>query len=304
MNEENLFQNNADKENLLRLLLKRQSIDERAYAIVRELVRPLVSEGGNLTLDTAREMFNRTMQLSEYAPADFPGYEKQNYINSMITRLTACMCIDELSHNKHHLSDFLPASPPVQGGVIAYLKNQLADKAYKSFSKHVQSARVAYPTDFNGVCEAVYYEKADYCILPIENSNDGRLNGFYNLIEKYELFICLCTDVYSPDASAYTKFALCQKSHSPFSIHKRECDYYAELLITPDVENSLSGILFCADFLNVKTIKTECMPAMYSENDYNMYVTFCGKERDLYRLLMFFALQQVRYSYIGIYTCI
>lgn len=301
MNEEFFLQTNADRQNLLRLLNKRQSVDERIFATLRELMRPFATAGSDMPLDTAREIFNNILSVSASEECELSVCEKQNTINDITLRLMACICIDELSHGKHRLFDVMPTTPPMHGGVIACLKTPYTDKSLKAFSRHIASPRVTYHSDFNSVCEAVYDEKANYCILPIESSDNGRLNGFYHLIEKYELFICLCTDIYSNDDGAYTKFALCRKTHAPFSAHKRDGEYFAEILISPDGETSISDILFCADFLNIKTVKTECMPAIYSENDYNMYATFCGKERELYRLFMFFALQQIRYSYIGIY---
>ena len=226
-------------------------------------------------------------------------------MNRKLLRLTACSVLDDLMTGKRRLCDFLSEDKnAINGGNVAYLKNTLTDKVYKLFSKNLASAQSVYMADFNSVCEAVYDGKADYCILPIENSTDGRLGGFYSLISKYELFVCLGADTLSNDGNVRTRFALCKKNASIFQAHKKNSPYYAELIVTPSDENTMSDILFYADFFGVRTVKTDCTPTPYSDGEYNMYVTFSAEEKKLVKLFMFFAIEQIRYSAVGIYTVI
>jgi len=78
-----------------------------------------------------------------------------------------------------------------------YLRNPLTDKAYESFSKRFTPLRAAYSHDFKSSCEDVYYDRADSCILPLENSYDGLLMPFRNMLIKYELKLAAVTNITS-----------------------------------------------------------------------------------------------------------
>lgn len=292
-----------NSENLLRLLIKKQSAEERIYAVVREMMDTL-SFGESIKKEEFAYVFDKCLDVT-FPDADYPEYEKTADINKKLLRLTACSVLDDVAPGKRKISDFLPEEKNISsGGKVSYLKNTLSDKAYKLFSKYIDTSESIFAPDFNSACEAVYDGKADYCILPIENSTDGRLGGFYNLISKYELFVCLGADIMSNDGNVRTRFALCKKNTSVFQYHKREKSLYAELVVSPDFENTMSDILFYADFFGVQTVKTDCTPALYSDGEYNMYVTFSADEKKLVKLFLFFALEQIRYSAVGIYTVI
>ena len=295
--------NTIDKENYLRLELKRQSIEERMYAVLREMLAPL-SRADNILSQQAREIFNKTLDVN-IPKADFPEYGMYERINSKLTYLTACSVLDEITPGKRKISDFLQSSvSDIDTGNIACFKNITFDKAYKALSKYVPSSDITYYADFNSVCEAVYDGKADFCILPIENSSDGRLGGFYNLISKYELFICLASDVSSNDENAKTRFALCGKNAEPITAYKKETERLCRALYRHDGENTISDIMFYSDFFGIKTIKADCIPSPYSDGEYDVHVPVFAKESELVRLFLLFFLKQIRYSVFGIYALV
>ncbi len=290
-----------DTENYLRLELKRQSTEERMYAVLRELLAPFSRADGILSQQT-KEQFNKIFDVN-IPKADFPEYRMFEKTNKMLTYLTACSVLDEITPGKRKISDFLqPLSFELDTGNIACFKNPAFDKAYRSLSKYVPSSNITYYADFNSVCEAVYDGKADFCILPIENSTDGRLGGFYNLISKYELFICLASDVLSNDENVKTRFALCGKNTEPLTPYKKEAERYAELYIRYDGENTISDIMFYSDFFGIKTVKVDCIPSQYSDGEYDVHITAFAKESELVRLFILFFMKQIRYSVFGIYT--
>ena len=302
-NNGNAFIRKAENENLLRLLLKKQSIDERIYAVVREAMRSL-SHSENIKREDFSHIFEECLDIV-LPEADFPEYEKTICVNKKLLRLTACSVLDDVAPGKRKISDFFSDDRSIHsGGTVSYLKNTLSDKAYKQFLKYLDSAECTFAADFNSACEAVYDGKADYCILPIENSTDGRLGGFYNLISKYELFVCLSTDVMSNDGSVRTRFALCKKNTALFQHSKKDQTRYAELIVRTNADNTMGDVLFYADFFDVRTVKTDCAPSLYSDGEYDMYVTFAAEESKLVKLFLFFTLEQIRYSAVGIYTVI
>ena len=105
MNEEKNYSNNTERENLRRLIVKKQSVDERMYAVIRELIRPIAAIDG-ITADEATSLFFSTLELLPTEEADYPIYEKNNSVTERTVRLTACVCFDELTGKKRKISDY------------------------------------------------------------------------------------------------------------------------------------------------------------------------------------------------------
>lgn len=79
------------------------------------------------------------------------------------------------------------------GGDVAYCKNALTDDSFARFSRSLREIRPKRASSFEESCEIVYSARADFCILPVENSRDGLLSGFRRMIDRYELYVCgLC----------------------------------------------------------------------------------------------------------------
>ena len=72
---------------------------------------------------------------------------------------------------------------------VVYFRTPVSDKAYSLFSKEFKGIGAMYAADFKTVCEDVYYDRADACILPLESSEDGLIMSFRHLMLKYELTI-------------------------------------------------------------------------------------------------------------------
>ncbi|MGM9634724.1 MAG: hypothetical protein ACI3YE_01075 [Candidatus Avispirillum sp.] len=67
-------------------------------------------------------------------------------------------------------------------------------------------------SDFRSVCEAVFYEKCDCCILPVYGTDDGFFPTFFKLIKAYELKICRVCTVEKPSSDAEIRYALLTRS--------------------------------------------------------------------------------------------
>lgn len=75
-------------------------------------------------------------------------------------------------------------------GVITYVKNITADKAYDAFSSCFDETRVLYSRNFDECCEQVARKNADYCILPLSSLESGELYSVKKQIDMRELKIC------------------------------------------------------------------------------------------------------------------
>ena len=78
---------------------------------------------------------------------------------------------------------------------VAYVSSTPADRAYLKFSDMIDGCRALELFSFEETCKEVYNGLCEYCILPVEHSENGRLHSFLRLILKYGLKIVAVTDI-------------------------------------------------------------------------------------------------------------
>lgn len=191
-------------------------------------------------------------------------------------------------------AEYTGSEPYTPKECIAYLKNSLADSAYDMFAAEFSDPSVLYASDFESVCEAVYDEKAGYCILPIESSSDGRLAGFYGLIDKYELKIALCCRVLSRDGESSTAFVLCSRFPR---VEKLTGTRLLEVQIRHDGA-LLRRLLNVASMYGLETCRCETLPSPDGNVD---SVQFSGEDSGVCDLLYWLFLTGARYTLLGVY---
>ena len=194
-------------------------------------------------------------------------------------------------------------------GRVAYQRNIFADEAYLHFSPHIQEPKAAYFGSFAGVCEQVYNGLCEYCILPLENSQDGKLLRFYGLIQKYELKIVLTCDVTASDQRHVTTFGLCKRSlqipsQAPHSGHRSAC---FEFIFWQDSDDypGLCDVLSAAQACSLRLIRTDCLPRSDDEimvgASYPFNISLDIENGDLRTFLLFLALDAPFCLPLGIY---
>lgn len=229
--------------------------------------------------------------------------ENKKYVSSVCAKIKNCdklLYVDALDE-KNICGVLTDTKEDFDVNTIVYLKNPLTDIAYNSFCKIITDARVLYKESFADVCEEVYYSRAPYCILPLENYEDGRLTGFVNMIRKYELKIVLTCNVENANGKI-TKFALLKREltviECPKSFKEEE---YLEIGFNFGQDVGLYEILEAAKYFGYKLNKVDSLPIYYSEKEYYFDVVFSGKG-DIKRLIYWLELEMPRYEILGIYT--
>lgn len=230
--------------------------------------------------------------------------ENKKYIESVQNSIALCDTLlyadiygekrkDVFSNSKNN-------NPAVS--TVVYLRNPLTDIAYSNFSKVLKDARVSYEESFIAVCEAVYYNRVPYCILPIENYEDGRLSGFMNIIRKYELKIVMTCNVESASGKI-TKFALLKRELTRIEYGDILKDgFFLEIGFSFGEEQSrLHEVISAALFFGYKLNKIDSLPIYYSEKEYYFDVVFLG-DGDLMKFLCWLDFEFPRYEVLGIYT--
>jgi len=181
-------------------------------------------------------------------------------------------------------------------------KNALSDIAYREFSKVLPYPTVTYSHDFQTVCEDVYYGRADCCILPVENTSDGRLMRFRSLADKYELAIFLTCTV-AAESGEVTKFALLRKEIAKSNIKSifKDGDFFEfYTVISGDV--SISDILITAQYFGLFPYKIDSTPISYTERAYSYDIVLKTDGGDLVSFLCYLFLEAPQFSPVGLYS--
>lgn len=131
---------------------------------------------------------------------------------------------------------------------ISYQRSRYTDAAFLRFARHLPEARATYEHSFRSVCEDVFNGVSEYCILPLENSAEGRLSSFSRLIEEYDLKIAAICLIGGDGGDRVTRFALLRKNLSLFSAFHSALgffDFSAVLTGDPAPTDLLGAARFC-----------------------------------------------------------
>lgn len=121
--------------------------------------------------------------------------------------------------------DKTPAATPKK---VVYMRSSASDKAYATFSELYPGLKAAYAQDFKTVCEDVYYERVDACLLPMLGSSDGLFSSFRQMMLKYELKIASAYTFYMPDDEFQTMALLTGDRVDPSGDMAEFCIYSAD----------------------------------------------------------------------------
>lgn len=144
---------------------------------------------------------------------------------------------------------------PSARGRVAYMTGSLADHAYLRFSVALPEARASAVHSFVDACEEVYNGLCQFCILPLESTEEGRLTAFSRLTVRYGLqTIAVCdVDRHSAGGQRFTRFSLLCRGDGELAFR---C---SQALPTPD----------CLEFLHI----SRTQPSM---TDVLCAASFCG----------------------------
>ncbi|MBQ8578098.1 MAG: hypothetical protein IJ449_09095 [Clostridia bacterium] len=199
---------------------------------------------------------------------DYRSDENEPYGGAWIAAIT-----DLVKEEDHIEDDTAPdldvRAPRPVGDRVAYLRNTYTDRAYSRFQTVLHHTTAAYYSDFPGVCEALYYDRASACILPMENSVDGKLLRFYSLLMKYDLRIACTCSVTTEDTDVTTRYALLRKNVCV--PRPAECEdwegLYLEFRAVLRDEHPLSELLCAAAQYHLTLVRVDTIPMDYDDGE-------------------------------------
>lgn len=271
---------------------------EKRAAHTAEKARMVIGADSDETRSAYEQTFKNEHNSEDYIP------ENEKYIlavRRVIDVYDKLNCVEDFCHGETPKLFDTEGETFFEADTVVYLKNPLADVAYNVFSKHLSDPRSQYEETFADVCEEIYYSRAPYCILPIDNSDEGRMAGFSNMIRKYELKIVLTCNVESSNGRI-NKFALLQRELRRIECKKGISDgEYLEIGFNFGESQRLAEVLQAAEFFGFSMNRVDSLPIYYSEKEYYYDVVFRGKGQ-LEKFLFWLELEVPRYEIIGIYT--
>lgn len=208
------------------------------------------------------------------------------------------------------------AIEPSARGNIAYQHSIYTDEAFLHFSRVLPTARALYSSSFTGVCEQVFNGVCEYCILPLENTQDGKLVRFFELIQKYELKIELTCSVTTSDNRHSTVFGLCRRGLRWPQLPMPHKDFCFEFLFWQEPEHvTLGELLTAASACSLTLSRADCLPRSDEEilmgAGYPFALCFdvssaIGQDtpdphRDFLTFLLYLAVHSPSYLPLGIY---
>lgn len=191
--------------------------------------------------------------------------------------------------------------PAGSHGKIAFPKNKFNDTAFEHFSMTISAPRAVYVASINNACEAVADGTCEFCILPIENSLDGKLFGFYALLDRFELKICAVCDIES-DGDSHIRYALVGRSCRELSYHAgKDKSFILEFFVLDSGGGFLDGLLSAAKVCNAELLSIDARPVPYDTQSKKFILSFRVNSNDGILFRTFLALNYDSYSPIGLY---
>lgn len=193
---------------------------------------------------------------------------------------------------------------PGSHGKIAFVRNIHNDIALESFSSYVAFPKQVQKQSFEDCCEAVSSGECEFALIPIENSSDGKMFGFYSLIDRYSLHICATCTVDSEDLSKVVIYALVGRNLVHESIEKLcgRLPRAFEFSVLGAEGEGVGDIPALLEKCSVRLIGTSSVALPYDSRAMRYYFT-CSlqKTTDIDTLALALKVEYPQYTPIGIY---
>ncbi len=312
-------------ENLKHLLCAEASVHERRFAHIRERARlislALKAASGFDDIMDAVAHFDGASEI--YGDMKGKGFSLSDNLCAANAPLSGCLseytkklddlylcksiaAFDDKDHSdidavkwlsEHYKED----TTPFKDRKVSFVRGNQSGKAFERFARFIPGVLAEYEEDFKSACEAVAAGEANYAIIPVENSTDGRLHGFYRLIEKYSLSIVLSSSVLSDDGEVSTKFALVYKN---FDIIGNIGSRTLEFRITLADQGQLGNIILAADFFGADVLKIYSLPISSVGRENSFGITLSIDNADISGLLCYLFLEYPQFFAIGLYRAV
>lgn len=260
---------------------------DRTIAIIADLFSDRIRDAKSFDDGSEKHIF------SQYLYTD-------SYITELSDKALICSMVSDMLLNSDDFSYedilgyFEDADIQIRGK-IACVRSEYIENAYAALSSAVTSPKVSYFQSYGDAAEAAYNGITEYCILPTYNNAEGKLRGFYSLINKYELKICaICEEISnSKGTQLVTQYALLKKGLEIAPDRER-----FEIMLNSE---SVLNVAEVIEFANIFGIKTLCMDSSL-ESIFSL--VFDIKDKEILPFLLYLTASFNSFIPIGLYSTI
>lgn len=258
---------------------RQNRVSESVLAVLSELADAILHDAGG-DPDTVDSILLSLLSNADgaeveesygYAPTDIAPinrdyFRRMSARSGLLARLVLYTMIEERMPTPRPIPKPFPMTAAARGR-IAYMPTAFADKAYLRLAAHVKSPRAAATAGFVDACEEVHSGLCEYCILPLENNQSGKLTAFTRLILRYRLRITAVCDLENAAAEGQvTRFALLRTAAeeefpSPLTPPPTGEPLYLELIHTSD-SLTLTELLTAAEFCGLTLCRADTLPGL------------------------------------------
>ena len=221
-------------------------------------------------------------------------------------RARLCMAIsnsDRFSCETKQRSFYTEEATAGSHGKVSVVRNRYNEIAFSHFCNIITHPKQVVVQSFATACEDVYDGQSEFCILPVENSQNGRLFGFYSMLDRFELrIVAICEPEEEDGSVGSARYALVGKT-LPHRI-PRKVQWRFEFSVISDSGKLLSDISGVADIFGARLEKIDSLPVEYDSRLKKYYFTFSLPEENISAFDLFLTGEYSRYTTVGIYPVV
>ena len=280
---------NVILENLSELVLRAEMTAEQKSIALSQLVERL-----SILSDSIEELYSEC--IGAYKGASV--FEKLSICKS----LCGIYSITEAS-DIPSLIDTSLRTVAGSHGKIALVRNIYNDMALTRFSSMIPHSKPIYYSNFESSCEAVSSGICEFTVLPIENTSDGKMFGFYSLMDRYELKISAVCKIESEDSSKTIIYALVGRSTvSEIYTRSKAAQKIFEFSLSCYSGLESYDIFDAAKQSSAKIRSLSSIPLAYDTSVTRVYYSFTMENRaDMCAFLLYLSLEFPSYTPIGLF---
>jgi len=261
-------------------------------AVIKEL-RALTVKDLKISFPNQTDMRELVRIYRRYMPTDseiFTLSDRVIFCKNLITQVNTP--IEQLIFKK---------TSPDNIDNVAYVKNQYSDTALLNFRKHIGIRNDHAFRSFNEMCDDIETNIYDDCVIPLENTANGKLMNFYSIIDRFDLKIAMTCDVENQNGDQTTRYALLRRTVSiPQSVDN--CCFEFSFIATDNF--GIKDVLDLAKLTDLDLHRIDSMPLRYNESAFIYYPMLYGSKQNILLFLFFLKLNLIQYNMIGIYDLI
>ncbi len=189
-------------------------------------------------------------------------------------RIAFCRGILQASPNMP-TAELIEESPPA-APLICFLDSFFSREAMRRFDTVLPMARPLTAPTLTEVCEELASRHADFALLPIEDSREGRFWHLFEEIERFELRLCMTCEIPYPDEGRSVTVALL--SRRPYALPRSALDRLWSLTLFDEDPHSLIDLLQASLSLGITLTRIDSLPAPYGDGGVFYHPVFRVKE--------------------------